>query len=128
MPDYRFTKAQRLLKPTDFDRVFARRRSQADRVLIVYACENDGEGPRLGLVVSRKVGPAVARNRWKRCLREAFRLAQHELPRGLDLVVMPRPDATPSTAVLQKSLRDLAGRLALQLGLANAPPAEEGPA
>ena len=47
--------------------------------------------PRLGVVASRKVGPAVARNRAKRLVREAFRLNQALLPRGLDLVVIIRP-------------------------------------
>jgi ribonuclease P protein component len=125
MPDHRFPKSRRLLKSAEFDRVFARRRSQSDRLLVVYACENDGAAPRLGLVVSRKVGGAVERNRWKRCLREAFRLALHELPRGLDLVVMPRSGAEPSMAVARQSLCDLAGRLARQLGGAKAPPTEE---
>lgn len=126
MPDYRFPKSQRLLKSAEFDRVFARRRSQSDRTLVVYACENDGDSPRLGLVVSRKVGGAVLRNRWKRCLREAFRLAQHDLPRGLDLVVMPRAGAEPSMAAAKQSLCDLADRLARQLGEAKAPRPEEG--
>jgi ribonuclease P protein component len=125
MTDFRFTKAQRLLKSADFDRVFARRRSQADRMLIVYACENDVGAPRLGLVVSRKAGGAVVRNRWKRCLREAFRLAQHELPSGLDLVVMPKAGATPTMLAVRQSLCDLSGRLARQLGAAKAPPETE---
>ncbi len=47
--------------------------------------------PRIGVVASRKVGPAVARNRAKRLVREAFRLNQAALPRGLDLVVIIRP-------------------------------------
>jgi ribonuclease P protein component len=129
MPDFRFTKAQRLLKPAEFDRVFERRRSQADRLMVVYACENELPAPRLGLVVSRKCGNAVTRNRWKRCLREAFRLAQHELPRGLDLVVMPRAGATPTLAGVRQSLCDLAERLARQLGAAAKPasPDRESP-
>jgi ribonuclease P protein component len=125
MPDYRFPKSRRLLTAAEFERVFARRRSQADGLLIVYACENAVDAPRLGLVVSRKVGGAVVRNRWKRCLREAFRLCQHELPAGVDLVVMPRAGATPTTAGLQRSLVELAIRLARQLAK-SPPPAVEG--
>lgn len=111
MNQFRFPKSRRLLKSAEFDRVFKRRRSQSDGMLILYACQNELGYSRLGLVVSRKAGNAVIRGRWKRCLREAFRLAQHELPAGLDLVVLPQPGATPTMPRVQQSLRSLAERL-----------------
>jgi ribonuclease P protein component len=49
--------------------------------------------PRLGLVVGRKVGNAVQRNRIKRVCRECFRLWPDLLPPGVDLVVIARPGA-----------------------------------
>jgi ribonuclease P protein component len=114
--EFRFPRSRRLLKPAEFDRVFDRRRSQADGMLILYACENGLDYPRLGLVVSRKAGNAAVRARWKRCLREAFRLEQHELPVGLDLVVLPRASAAPTMLRVRESLRNLAARLSRQLG------------
>lgn len=115
----RFPKSSRLLKSAEFDRVFQRRRSRGDGVLVVYACENEIGAPRLGLVVSRKAGNAVVRNRWKRCLREAFRLSQSELP-PVDLVVLPRPAAAASMPVVRRSLvrlaQDAAELLALRRG------------
>jgi ribonuclease P protein component len=107
---FRFPKHARLLTTAQFDRVFALRASASDQRLVVYAARNDVGIPRLGLVVSRKCGNAVVRNRWKRCLREAFRLAQHDLPPDLDLVVLPRSGSTPLTTELRVSLAALARR------------------
>jgi len=110
MPPFDFPKTARLLKSSEFDRVFARRCSFADGLIIVYFATSENERPRLGLVVSRKCGNAVVRNRWKRALREAFRLVQHEVPRHLDLVVLPKRGAKPDVARLQASFRQLAAR------------------
>ncbi|TWT78092.1 Ribonuclease P protein component [Posidoniimonas polymericola] len=106
-----FPKESRLLKSSDFDAVFAARQSVADQTLVLYGLANADGRPRLGLVVSRKVGNAVARNRWKRTLREAFRQSQHELP-PLNYVCLPRAGQTPTTQALQASLRRLAAKVA----------------
>ncbi|TAL03444.1 MAG: ribonuclease P protein component [Verrucomicrobia bacterium] len=50
-----------------------------------------GSRSRLGVVVSRKVGNAVARSRARRLMRESFRLHQLELREPLDLVLVARP-------------------------------------
>lgn len=127
MPDSRFPKSRRLLKSGEFERAFKRRRSHSDGMLVVYGCENELPVARLGLVVSRKVGDAVTRNRWKRCLREAFRLAQDELPAGIDLVVLPRAGATPTAPRLRRSLCELASRLSRTLAASAAPRVSERP-
>src|SRR6185437_6761416 len=46
---------------------------------------------RLGGVASRKVGPAVTRNRAKRLVRETFRRSGDTFPAGLDVVIIVRP-------------------------------------
>lgn len=45
---------------------------------------------RLAVVVSRKVGPAVARNRVKRRVRDLFRRNKGLLPEPTDLIVVAR--------------------------------------
>lgn len=115
MPQYDFPKTVRLLKSSDFDRVFRRKCSQSDGLIILYADHSQQAWPRLGMVVSKKCGNAVARNRWKRALREAFRLVQHDLPRNLDLVVLPQRNARPDVARLQASLRKLSGKTVSRL-------------
>jgi ribonuclease P protein component len=48
---------------------------------------------RMGLVVARRVGSAVGRNRVKRLCRECFRTWPELLPDGVDLVVIAREGA-----------------------------------
>jgi ribonuclease P protein component len=106
VPNYSFPKRLRLLRHAEFERVFAARRSAADRLLTVYGLANECGHARLGLVASRRIGNAVVRNRWKRLLREAFRLSQYDLP-TLDLICIPRAGIEPDLASLQQSLKTL---------------------
>lgn len=111
----RFPQSHRMKTPAEFERCYKRKRSAADGVLIVYACENELPHPRLGCSVSRKIGNAVIRNRYKRLFREAFRLLQNELPTGVDLLVIPRPGGTPTLAGVKASLVKLAALAAGKL-------------
>ncbi len=114
--DQRFPKEKRLRKTAEFRRVYEYRQSYSDPILIVYLFPNDREHSRLGLSVSRKIGNAVARNRWKRRLREVFRRLQNELPRGFDIVVLPRPGiAEPPFETLIRSFRNLVSRTARKI-------------
>ena len=54
------------------------------------AAGSDATRSRLGITVSRKVGPAVTRNRVKRHVREWFRGSRKKLQAGIDLVVIGR--------------------------------------
>ena len=88
---HRFTRSMRLSLRREFNAIFAARMSHADGPLVCYTRPNARSHPRLGLTVSRRVGRAVLRNRVKRRLREAFRLIQHEIPSGYDVVIVVRP-------------------------------------
>lgn len=110
VPDHSFPKELRLRATADYQRVYKLRRSVSDDFLILYAAPNNLPHARFGASVSKKVGNAVHRNRWKRALREAFRLSRAEWPTGLDYVAIPRAAEPPETEVLRRSLMKLARR------------------
>lgn len=84
-----FSREERLRKTGDFDRVFrAGRRRRGELLALCYARNGLGHS-RLGIALRRGWGTAVARNRAKRLVREAFRTRKGELPKGLDIVVIP---------------------------------------
>jgi ribonuclease P protein component len=112
MIDERFPAQYRLRRGSEFRQVFASRQSVSDEVLIVFGRRNELPYSRLGLSVSRKLGGAVVRNRWKRRLRDVFRRTRVRLPQGLDFVVIPRRGPLADHATVARSLPALARRVA----------------
>ena len=96
MPDggARRGRRSRVTRSGDFDSVYRRGTSAAGRHLVVYAfARGEGDQPRLGLSVGKRVGSAVERNRVKRVLREEFARISGALAPGVDYVVIARPGA-----------------------------------
>jgi ribonuclease P protein component len=114
-------KRQRLRSPLQFARVYDGGMRAGDGHLLVFAAPNDLGTTRFGLSVSRKHGNAARRARLKRLLREAFRLSQHDLPQGLDLVLIPRQGSGAELDDYRGSLVRNAERLARRLAPREAP-------
>ena len=90
-PVGRFPPAQRIRKRAEYQEIQsrARRVTTAHFVFLLFA-RTDDAGARLGLVASRKIGHAPARNRAKRLIREAFRSTRELWPNDIDVVVIAR--------------------------------------
>lgn len=115
----RFPKSERLLKKKEFQRVFDEGRTFRNNELLVYALPNGMDKSRLGLIVGKKAGNAVTRNRIKRILREAFRLNKGLLRAGIDLILIPRPGLTsPTLSTIEDGFKRLLSRISSELSTA----------
>ena len=99
-PPFCFTKAQRLLSPNDFKRVFDNpiKKIHAEHLLLFVQTDIPEQTPaRLGLAITKKkVKLAVMRNRLKRLTREHFR---HTAPTlgAVDVVLIVKKNYTKET-------------------------------
>lgn len=93
MSAFSLTKAVRLLKRADFQRLSKYGRTLRRDHFVVAYCRNSLGNPRLGVTVSKKVGCAVIRNRIKRLVREYFRLNKALFDEAYDMNVIARSGA-----------------------------------
>ena len=81
----KYSNFETLKKNSDFKKVYNKKISYANKYLVMYILENGTDTLRLGVSVSKKV-----RHRLARLIREAFRLNNDNVKRGLDIVVVAR--------------------------------------
>ncbi len=85
--------SESLKKTSDFQAVYKKRKSKANKYLIMYVRRNNLDVNRLGISCSKKVGNSVVRHRMTRLIRESYRLHEEYFNIGLDIVVVVRPSA-----------------------------------
>lgn len=90
--DFSFGREHRITRQREVERLFREGKRLEGRLFSFRVLRKEDPTPRLLVVVGRKVGKAVVRNRVKRGIREGFRLNK-ELFRHLDVAVIARPEA-----------------------------------
>ena len=85
--------SESLKKNKDFQVVYRKGKSYANKYLVMYILKNDMDINRIGISVSKKVGNSVVRHRMTRLIRESYRLQESMFQRGLDIVVVCRASA-----------------------------------
>ena len=79
--------SESLKKNRDFQNVYKKGKSYANRYLVMYVLKNDTERNRLGISVSKKVGNSVIRHHVTRLIRESYRLQEDMFNSGLDILL-----------------------------------------
>jgi len=112
-----FPRAARLLKHSDFERVYKQgQRHFSAHMTVFYLPQVEG-GARFGFTVGRLLGGAVERNRIKRRLREAVRLERSAVKGAVDVVINPKKSAlTVEFAVLREEVNRAFTVIAKKLG------------
>ena len=89
--------SESLKKNKDFQIVYKKGKSYANKYLVMYVLNNEEKKNRLGISVSKKVGNSVVRHRLTRLVRESYRLQESRFQKGLDIVVICRASAKGRT-------------------------------
>ena len=105
MTSQAFPKTFRLLRRSEFRRVYDEGQRRSASLCTVFCRPNGLPHSRLGITTPVRLGPAVRRNRLRRRVREVFRLNRANLPGGWDILVNPREAVGKvSFTTLQKEL------------------------
>ena len=95
--------SESLKKSKDFQNVYNKGNSYANRLLVMYVLENHTDKNRLGISVSKKVGNSVIRHHLTRLIREGYRLQ-------VDIVVIARGTARDASFhQISSALKHLGG-------------------
>ncbi|MBM7704221.1 ribonuclease P protein component [Metabacillus iocasae] len=100
-------KSYRIKKNEEFQQVFKKGKSVANRQFVVYVLDKpDQLHFRVGLSVGKKIGNAVVRNRVKRLLRQTIFELSPLLQQPKDYIIIARhPAATMDYVEVKKSLQ-----------------------
>lgn len=131
---FHFSRASRLLKPSEFQTVFDARKACRGHWLTVHRREDEclaaermhseqtdlihtGNSSRLGLIVAKRLVPAAARrNLIRRVLREYFRTQRETFPVVGDWIIRLHASPFPSRAQIRKG-KPMPTRLQIVNGL-----------
>ncbi len=109
---YSFTKTDRILKRHEFIALSQKGRKVQNEQFIAIFNPNQHGRSRIGVTVTKKVGPAVKRNRIKRIVREFFRLNRHDLVGNWDInLIAKRQIADISSEQAFQSLKNIFKRI-----------------
>lgn len=90
-------KKYRLRKNNEFRYVYDRGKSYANKYLVMFFIKNDFGYNRVGFATTKKLGNSVVRSKFKRRMKESYRLNSHKFKQGYDIIFLSRANAKDIT-------------------------------
>ena len=108
---YAFPKNKRIHRNQDFQRIIRQGRSAGGKhIRIFFEVVEKGE-ERFGVTVSRRIKRSAQRNRYKRLIREYFRLQQNTRLQGMEMIALVKSDMEkPSLETITNEMNSLIGK------------------
>lgn len=103
--------SESLKKNKDFQIVYRKGKSFANKYLVMYVMKNGLERNRIGISASKKVGNSVVRHHLARLIRENYRLLEENFQCGYDIIIVVRVSAKEITFADMKSALIHLGKL-----------------
>jgi len=121
LPATKFARSLRLLKHTDFRRVYDDGQRLFSPHMTAFFLARGSGGPRIGFTVGKVLGGAVERNRIKRRMREAVRRECYRLPASVYVVFNPKKsvaklDFEKLSGEVSRTFQTVAGKLGVVAG------------
>jgi ribonuclease P protein component len=106
--DLKFRKNQKIVTKSEYDHVFKKGIKINGYFLKIYVLKHEEE-QQVGIIISRRIKGSVKRNRYKRLIREFYRLNQNKISAGTRFVVVVYKEIKPDTYNVVE--REIAGLL-----------------
>ncbi len=90
---YGYPKTARLRHRYQYRRFGRDSLKRAGQLIVVEQRQGRADTPKLGITVTRKYGKSHERNRFKRLVREAYRLNSSQFPAGIEIHIRPKHSA-----------------------------------
>jgi ribonuclease P protein component len=101
-----------LKKNHEFLRLYKKGKFFVGKFIILYVLINKSDTNRLGITASKKIGKSVKRNRYRRLIRENYRLYEDFVKSGFDLVFVARSsERLPEFIEIKKEMKFLLRKL-----------------
>jgi ribonuclease P protein component len=110
MGKFSFRTSERLAKRHQFEQVIDQgQKHRTGTFCTIFFLPNDLDRKRLGIIASKKIGNAVARNLTKRKIREVFRHIKGRIEPAMDIVIISGRDlvSLPVSVIEKKIFQSL---------------------